>query len=131
MLINKFQAFKRERFVISMLLFLISLAFYIFSYTIYSQPKLEPSFEDKRADDMAKCKRFAEYKGYTVRNIGRSNLELTDPALDLDVNTFVHVESIFLACDNLEPQMFCMGIKEYCGQVGKKMVLSYAEPESY
>lgn len=130
-MINKFQAFKQERFYISTILAVAAIAFYAFAYMLYSAPKLEPSYEEKRSQDIASCNQFAGYKGYESRTVGRSNIEFTNEELTLDVKTFSDVESIMLACDNLEPQLFCLGIESYCGLNGKKMVLTYEEPSAY
>lgn len=130
-MINKFQAFTRERFYISVALSAVSLALLAFSYSIYSTPKMEPSYEEKKESDIAKCNQFAGFKGYESRLVGRSNLELTDEQLTLNVKTFTDVESIMLACDNLEPQLFCLGLEGYCGLDGKKLVLKYEEPKAH
>jgi len=130
-MINKNQAFKQERFYISVILTVISVAFFAFAYTLYLNPKQEPSYEEKKKEDIANCTKFAGFKGFKHRMVGRTNVELTDDRLTLDVKTFSDAEAVMLACSNLEPQLFCLGVEEYCGISGKKMVLTYEEPKAY
>lgn len=131
MIINKMQAIGNDRFYIAAVLSAAAFVVTFGAYLIYSSPLQEPDFETKKASDMLACTSFAEHKGLTVEPEGRSVLTLTKNSFDDPKFTFSMIESVILACDNIEFKTFCMGIKEQCGLDGTKVVLTYESPKVY
>jgi len=131
-MLDKFQALKEDRFYISIVLCALSSLLAVSSYSIYSQPKLEPSYEKKRTADMNACKSFAKHKGFDVKQTGKAVLTLTKESFGNDEKfTFASVESVIISCGNIEMKSFCFGVESQCSIDGTKVVMNYEEPETY
>jgi hypothetical protein len=131
MLLERFQVFPNDRSLIGVIFMVLSLGLGGLSYVMYSTPKEEPDFDAKQKSDIAFCKEFGVKKGFEVKREGESVLSMTSAQFDDPKYQFSKVESVILACDNLEMKTFCMGISSVCGLDGTKMVFSYEKPTAY
>jgi hypothetical protein len=131
MLIDKLQVFVRDRFFIALAMCCFSAFFFTASYLMYKEPRLEPDYESKRDADMKECKAFAEHKGFAVTPDGRSVMTISSTRLDDPGVLFATLETVVVACRNIELKTVCMGVEQQCGLNGTKMTLTYEKPQAY
>ncbi|MBD78023.1 MAG: hypothetical protein CL840_03630 [Crocinitomicaceae bacterium] len=131
-MIDKFQALKNDRVVISVIFYCIAAAALFFSYMYYTEPRFEPDFEFQRSKDVGQCANFAKHKGFEAKKPEKHIVEISSFNFDDPKFTFATVESVILACDNLELTSFCMGTADECmlPENGLRMVLAYKQPKA-
>ncbi len=106
------------------------------SWSFYSSPKQEPDYDRKRMMDISSCMSFARHKGFSAEQPKDSTemnrvIEITSSSIDEPAFMFAAVESVLLACDNIELKSFCLGLSSECSMDGLKMVLVYEKPVAY
>lgn len=131
-MISKLQALKNDRVVISVIFYCMSAAAFFFSYMYYTEPRFEPNFEFQRTKDVGQCANFAKHKGFEAKKPEKHIVEISSLNFDDPKFTFATLESVILACDNLELTSFCMGSKDECmlPENGIRMVMAHKQPEA-
>ena len=125
MLMNKLQTIRNDKFYISSIIASFSALVIIASWSIYSQPHLEPDFAAKREMDIKQCVNFAKHKGFSTKQEGTSVVEMTLNTLSAPKLMFAEVETVIAGCHNIELKSFCIGVSSECGVDGIKMVMVY------
>ncbi len=130
-MLDKNQVNKKDRFYIAMFMLLLASVSSFGSYLLYMSPKQEPSYDHKREADMLSCSTFAKHKGFTSERSGQKVLTLISTEFTEPKFAFAAIESVIVACDNIEMKSMCFGLKSQCSVDGAKIVLNYAEPSVY
>lgn len=136
MLLNKMEVITKERNILTVVFFLLSLVLIAVSWSFYISPRDEPDYDRKRMVDIASCTSFARHKGFMSvqpKDSSESSrvVEISLETLDEPSFMFASVESVLLACNNIELKSFCLGVESECGINGLKMILVYEKPSVY
>lgn len=134
--LNKLEVFPVERNWITIVLIVISVVLFTASWRYYNDPRGEPDYDRKRMTDITSCIGFAKHKGFDAAQPKDSTessrvIEVTSNTIDEPAYTFAAVESVLLACDNIELKSFCIGLSSECSIDGMKMVLVYEKPNAH
>lgn len=135
-MLDKMQISRQNKHGMTVAFMLGALMLTVFSYAFYANPKSEPDFEKKRMLDIADCMTFARSKGLKTIQPKNSTepdrvLEITTETLDEPAFMMANVESVLLACSNIEAKSICLGEKSECGVDGLKIIMVYAEPKVF
>lgn len=134
-MVNKQELIKNEKFVLAAILFAMSTLLWGATFVLYKNPKLEPDIQERRTKDISSCSRFAKEIGYTVSSKSRTAVEFQNLEFTAPETIYQNIKQLALACNNMEPISFCMGVGEVCGvkdsPYGLKMKLSFVEPKSH
>lgn len=128
MLLDELQILKQDKYYGAIGMLFIAVTLSLATWTFYKNPKLEPSYEMKMAEDLKICTEFAKHKGFEVNTVTPSIIEITNN--NLQESTFIYAtsESVLLACSNFDMKRFCLGDETECGISGLKIVLGYEKP---
>lgn len=134
--LNKLELFPTERVWITSILLIVAALMTVASWTYYDSPRLEPDYDRKRMTDIASCMSFAKHKGFKAEQPKDSTetsrvIEISTQTLDEPAFMFASIESVLLACSNIELKSFCLGVSSECSVDGLKMVLVYEKPNEY